>query len=281
MLAFRDINIFPSHSKRAAVVAWVVDPSIRDAEFYVYRRKDEGAEWQLLNEEPAFGQMYTDLDFNVNVKLANPGYKVLAILNGKEFVSPDITLYSKTGRQAYGVAHMIIREKYMQARQDGIPVLYYPLARNGKTNAALDPDTGQRVKATCPASADGGGEEDDDYGTYYADGYCRPFLTYIRLLGEFAQRENVLDTGVFDASTQRAELLSFPYPRTDDMIVDVTTDRRWKVGDQIQTNLVKGVIPIGHVCKISLQAHNDPCYSVPVPDNYPELVRNLTWPEVK
>lgn len=279
MLPFRDVNIFPSHFNNAAVVAWIVDPRIRDAEFYVYRRVDEGGDWELLNTDPVFGSTYTDTGFSVRNKLSNPGYKILAVLNGKEFVSPDITLYSRTGRKAYGVARTILRSKYLQARLDGIPVLYYPLARNGKTNESLDPDTGQRVKASCPKglSADEQEEtgEQDDYGTYYADGYCRPYITYMRLLGEYAQKENVLDNGVYDASTVMVELLSFPYARTDDMIVDVATDRRWKVGDNIQTSLVKGVIPVCHKVKISLQAHNDPCYAVPIPDNYYDLKHRL------
>lgn len=281
MLAFRDVNIFPSYGRKAAVVAWVVDPALRDAEFYVYRRMDEGGEWELLNTEPVFGTTYVDTTLDVPNKLQTPGYKVLAILGKREFESPDITIYDKTGRKAYGVAHNIIRAKYIQARHDGIPVLYYPLTRNGKRNESLDPDTGQRVKAAC-ASGDGGeGSEQDDYGTYYAGGYCRPFLTYMRLLGEYAQRENVLDTGVYDASTVMVEMLAFPYVRTDDLIVDVATDRRWKVGDSIQTNMVKGIIPVSHKVKVALQPHNDPCYSVPIPDNYPELVRNLTWPEIR
>lgn len=284
MNAFRDINIFPSYSRKAAVVAWIVDPAIRDAEFYVYRSEDGTSEYELLNDDPVFGCTFTDTTLQVRNKLQIPYYRVLAILNGKEYESPVVALYDRVGREAYGVSHCIISEKYIQARQDGIPVLYYPLARNGKTNEALDPDTGQRIKATCPASSHVGGdgeEGNDDYGTYYADGYCRPFITYIRLLGGLAQKTNVLDVGVMDSSVQLAEFLAFPFPRTDDMVVDAATDRRWKIGDLIQTHLVKGIIPVGHNAKISLQPHNDPCYAVPIPDNYKALVDNLLWPEIR
>lgn len=275
MAKFRDIVVFPSYGRHASTVAWMVDPSIRDAEFYVYRSFDMNGDYELLNEEPVFGNIYTDTTFYTPNKLQIPVYRLLAIIDGKEYESPEVALYAKTGRKAYGVAHSIIRSKYLQARQDGLPVLYYPLVRNGKTNSAMDPDTGQRTKAVCSSPDREPG--DDDYGTRYAGGYCRPYLTYVRLLGETAQKENILDVGVFDTSVMMAETLAFPFPRTDDMLVDVYTDRRWKIGDTIQTHMVKGVIPIGHTVKISLQSHNDPCYSVPVPDNYYDLVKEVAW----
>lgn len=275
---FYDISVFPSYGRNAATVAWSVAPAIRDAEFYVYRSIDGTGDYELLNDDPVFGRTFTDTGLKVQNKLQTPYYRLLAVKDGKEYDSPPVAVFDKVGRKAYGVAHSIIRAKHIQARADGIPVLYYPLARNGLTNESLDPDTGQRVVAVCTSSGDedyGSGGKSPDYGTYYADGYCRPFVTYMRFLEEPKQRQNILDTGVMDASVMTVELPAFPYPRTDDMVVDVTTDRRWKIGDTIQSYLVKGVVPVGHEVKVSLQAHNDPCYKVPVPDNYMELVGRM------
>lgn len=278
MQAFKDINIFPSYHNRTAIVAWVVDPSIRDAEFYVYRRIDGGAEWEALSTEPTYGSTFADTEFYIPNKVQQPMYKVLAIKGDKEWVSPDVALFSKVGRKAFGLAHNIIRAKYFQARQDGIPVLYYPLAKNGEKTSTLDSVTGQRTKADC---ATGDGETDEnDYNTYYAAGYYRPFITYIRFLGERVQKENILDTGIYDSTVLNAELLAFPPVRTGDMIVDVSTDRRWTVGANIQTDLVKGVIPVSYTAQISLQPHNSPCYAVPIPSNYNAMVRRLTWPSI-
>ena len=39
---FRDILIFPSYAKGMAVIQWFVDPQWKDAEFYIYRRRDGG-----------------------------------------------------------------------------------------------------------------------------------------------------------------------------------------------------------------------------------------------
>ena len=276
---FYDISVFPSYGRRAATVAWAVAPSIRDAEFYVYRSVDGTGDYELLNDDPVFGRTFTDADLSVPNKLQTPYYRLLAVKDGKEYESPPVAVFDKVGRKAYGVAHSIIRAKFIQARADGIPVLYYPLVRNGLTNESLDPDTGQRVVATCPAGGDAGsgeGGSSPDYGTFYAGGYCRPFVTYMRILEEPKQRQNILDVGMMDASVINVELPAFPFPRTDDMIVDVATDRRWKIGDTIQSYLVKGVVPVGHEARVSLQSHNDPCYQVPVPDNYMELLRRMT-----
>lgn len=267
---FRNILIFPSYHKRTAIVAWVVDPKIKDAEFYVYRKIDGGAEWELLNDEPVFGTTFADTKFYIPNKVQQPVYKVLAILGNDEYVSPEVALFSRTGRKEFGLAHNIIRAKYLQARQDGIPILYYPLVKNGEKNATLDAVTGQRIQASCP--------DENDYGTYYAQGYYRPFLTYIRFLGERVQRTSILDTGITDSTEMNAELLAFPPVRTGDLIVDVATDRRWIVGDNIRTDNVKGIIPVSYTAQITLQAHNAPCYGVPIPTNYPEMISKLTWP---
>lgn len=277
---FLDISIFPSHARRTAIVAWTTIPELKPAEFYVYRKWDGGAEWELLNTTPATGTTYADTTFSILNKEQVPCYKILAILDGKEYVSPEVALFAKAGRKAFGVAHNIIRAKYLQARQDGLPVLYYPSRKNGPMNSSLDAITGQRLIAACPQtnSIDPEDDADNDYGTYYAGGYYRPFLTFVRLMGAKLQRESRLDDGIYDESVQQTEFLAFPPVRTGDMVVDVATDRRWFVGESIKAEMVKGIIPVGYAANLTLQAHNHPCYTVPIPDNYPEMLRQLVWP---
>ena len=166
---FRDVSIFPSHYNKSAIVAWIVDPAIKDAEFYVYKKHDGGAEWELLNEEPVYGTTYADTDFNIPNKVQEPAYKVLALLDGEEYESPEVAIFSHVSRKAFGVAHNIIRAFYAQARQDGIVVLYYPLIKNGAMSASLDDVTGQRTKEPCVASG--------DYGTYYEGGFAQQSIS--------------------------------------------------------------------------------------------------------
>lgn len=277
---FLDVAIYPSHAKRVAIIAWTVIPALKDAEFYIYKKWDGGAEWELLNTVAAKGTTYADTDFTFRTKNQVPHYKILAILDGKEYVSPDVALFSHVNRKAFGVAHNIIRAKYLQARQDGVPVLYYPAIKNGAMNAALDDVTGQRLEAVCTQnnSTDPEADADNDYGTYYEGGYYRPFLTFVRFMGAKIQRETRLDEGIYDESTQHTKFLAFPPVRTGDMVVDVATDRRWFVGESIQAELVKGIVPVGYTAELTLQAHNHPCYTVPIPSNYTEMLRRLTWP---
>lgn len=279
---FLDVAIYPSHAKRVAIIAWTVIPALKNAEFYIYKKWDGGAEWELLNTIPATGTTYADTDFVFRTKEQVPHYKLLAIVDGKEYESPDVALFAHANRKAFGVAHNIIRAKYMQARQDGLPVLYYPAIKNGAMNASLDDITGQRLTATCPDknSTDPNADADNDYGTYYEGGYYRPFLTFVRFMGGKLQRENILDDGIYDESVQQTKFLAFPPVRSGDMVVDVSTDRRWFVGSSIQAELVKGIIPVGYTAELALQAHNHPCYTVPIPDNYSTMLRRLTWPTV-
>lgn len=280
---FRDVSIFPSHARRAAIVAWIVSPVIADAKFYVYRKLDGGAEWERLNDEPVYGTTFVDTSFYIPNKVQVPCYKVVAVDgDGKVHMSHEQAMFDRTGRKTYGVAHYIIRTKYYKARQDGIPVLYYPAVKNGRMSSSLDDLTGQRLKAGCSstgdsADPDAGEDDDNDYGMYYAKGFYRPFITYIRFIGQKLQRQDRLDDGIFDASVQNVEFLAFPPVRTGDMVVDVPTDRRWLVGSSIKEENVRGIVPVGYVSTLSLQDTNDPVYGVPVPTNYHYMIRRLSW----
>lgn len=271
---FRTINILPAHIAKTAIVSWTTSPEIADAEFRVYRKYDGGGTWELLTDEPVYGTTYADTTFDIKNKVQVPMYKILAVKDGKEYVSPDIALFSRSTRIDYGVAQNIIRMKYLQARHDGTPVLYYPLIRNGKMSSSLDSATGQRVQASCP----GASGEDGDYGTYYSGGYYRPFVTFVRFLGARLEKENLLDVGKFDSTVQDAQFLAFPPVRAGDMIVDVATDNRWVVDDSINPELIRSAIPVGYTAKVSLQPHNDPCYGVPLPTNYKEMLDRLLCP---
>lgn len=282
MRVFRDIRIFPSHYKNTAIVSWIVDPSIADASFYIYRKWDGGAKWELLNETPVIGaNTYADTTLDIKNKIQVPAYRILAIVNEgtkdeKEYASAEVGLFTPVERKAFGIAHNITRSLYLQARQDGIPVLYYPNIKNGKVSDNVD-DTGQRTKAPCVTDDDT--TAINDYGEYYAGGYYRPFLTYVRFIGPRLVRENRLDEGLFDDAVQNAVFMAHPPVRSGDLVVDVSTDRRWIVSNNVKANTVKSVIPVSYEAVINLQEHNDPCYAVPIPDNYPELLRRLVCPQ--
>lgn len=271
---FRAINILPSHVAKTAVVSWIVDPAISDAAFRIYRKYDGGSTWELLNETAVYGTTYADTTFDIPNKTQTPMYRILAVKNGKEYISPDVAVFSKSSRVDYGLAQNIIRVKYLQARHDGTPVLYYPLIRNGKMSSSLDSLTGQRVVASCPGDTSATG----DHGSYYEGGYYRPFVTFVRFLGARLEKENLLDVGKFDATVQDAQFLSFPPVRSGDMIVDVATDNRWVVNDSIDPELIRAAIPVGYTAKVSLLPHNHAAYGVPLPTNYQEMLNNLTWP---
>lgn len=277
---FYDVKIFPSHSKKTAIVAWRTAKFLRSAEFYVYRKWDGGAEWELITESPVFGTTYADTGFNIRNKTDVPHYKVLALLDGDEYESPDVALFAHTDRKAFGIAQNIIRANYLQARQDGIPILYYPAIRNGKMSSALDDVTGQRESVKCDEvnTEDPEVTDTNDYGAYYEGGYYRPFITFIRFMGARVQRNNILDEGVYDETVQNVKFLAFPPVRTGDLVVDVATDKRWFVGASITAHLIKGVIPVAYSAFLTLQPNTHQCYDVPIPSNYNYLLHTLTWP---
>lgn len=270
MIPFRHIHILPSYHSKTAVIKWDVAPELKDAEFYIYKKLDGGQEWVLLNTEPVYGTIYLDTDFYSKNKLDNPHYKLLALLNDKEYISDQVALFSNLRRREFGIIKKIIITKFLQAKHDGIPVLYYPAIKNGKVSVNLDPITGQRISVSCQNED----QDTNDYGTYYQGGYCAPFITFIRLLGSNLQRTSLTEVGKWDESVQNVEMLPYPPVRSGDMIVDVVTDKRWIINDSIKPQEFKG-IPVSYITTMSLQPRNEQCYGVPIPDNYYDMGKQL------
>lgn len=267
---FRRIHILPSYNSRTAVVQWYVDPTIKDAEFYVYKKQDGGQEWKLLNEYPVYGTIFLDTDFYSVNKYDTPHYKLLAILGDKEYESEQVAVFSHIRRVEFGIIKKMIMTKFIHAKHDGIPVLYYPAIKSGKLSSNIDPITEQRMYATCTQD----NSETSDYGKFYEGGYCHPFITFIRLKGSKLERTSLTDEGVWDESVQHIETLPYPPVRSGDMIVDVCTDRRWIINESIKPNEFKG-IPVGYETTMSLQPRNSECYAVPIPDNYEQMLKQL------
>lgn len=267
---FRHVHILPAYSSKTAVVQWEVDPSIKDAEFYIYKKQDGGQAWKLLNDAPIYGQVYLDTDFYSSNKIDVPHYRILAIHGGKEYESDQIALYSHLRRREFGIIKKIIMTKFLQAKHDGIPVLYYPAIKSGLVSLNIDPVTGMRQASSCS----GENEENKDYGTYYQGGYCAPFITLVRLLGSKLQRQTLTEVGTWDESTQNIEILPYPPVRVGDMIVDVSTDKRYLINENIKPSEFKG-IPVSYTTSMSLQPRNADCYQVPIPDDYFDKLKQL------
>lgn len=267
---FRHIHILPSYHSKTAVVQWDVDPELKNSEFYIYKKQDGGQKWELLNTDPIYGNMYLDTNFYSTNKLDVPHYKLLAIDGDKEYESEQVAIYSHLRRREFGIIKKIIMTKFLQAKHDGIPVLYYPAIKNGKVSTNIDPVTGQRMGTSCPDED----QDTNDYGTYYQGGYCPPFITFVRLLGAKLQRSSLTETGNWDETTQNIEILSYPPVRAGDMIVDVATDKRYIINENIKPQEFKN-IPVSYTTSMSLQSRNSECYQVPIPTNYDFMLKQL------
>ena len=270
MIAFRHIHILPSYHSKIAVVQWDVDPKLKDAEFYIYKKQDGGQQWELLNTEPVYGNMYLDTNFYSTNKVDVPHYKLLAIDGNTEYESEQIAVYSHLRRREFGIIKKIIMTKFLQAKHDGIPVLYYPAIKGGKVSTNIDPVTGQRMSTSCKNED----SDTNDYGTYYQGGYCAPFLTFIRLRGAKLERSNLTEIGKWDESTQQIELIPYPPVRPGDLIVDVATDKRYIINDSIKPHEFKN-IPISYEASMSLQPRSAECYGVPIPQDYIDRLKQV------
>ena len=267
---FTSIRIFPSNARKTAIIVWRVTKDLEGAAFYIYKKVDGGATYELLNTTPVYDTTFVDTTFYVMNKGLEPFYRILAIKDGVEVDSPEVSLYNNiVGRKAFGIAQNIIRSKYLlAAKGDGIPVLYYPAIRTGPHSDNIDDITKQRTKAYC--------DGDPDNGSYYKNGFYPPYFTFIRLLEPKTIRTDRLDVGYVDSNTPVTEFLNFPPVRYRDLVIDVEQDKRYLVGKSIRCDKLKGVIPLSYTAPLDLQQTNDPVYNVPIPDNYEELLQNYT-----
>lgn len=264
---FKEIQLYPSYGKKSLIIRWKVDSFLSDAVFYVGKARDRGAEYVTLNEIPIRGTTFVDTDFIIPNREEVSAYKIVADKGGTLYTSDSVGVFSRMTRKDFGISQNIIRMKYLQASKgDGIGVLYYPAVKSGEVSMAIDPASGMRYKATCPG--------DTDMGGYYANGFYRPFYTFIRILNsrQTTLERSAAGEGLDDTVSLSAEFLPFPPVRTGDLIVDVETDNRYLIGKQIQTDMLRGVVPLSYTTTIELQQRSMPVYSFDPPDNYYQLI---------
>lgn len=266
---FINVSVQPSYGANKAIVSWTVQTGYEDADFYVYRSKNNGRPpWELINEEPATMGMLEDDNFVVENRLQQVYYRIYMKKDTEEYDSVIFSYFDKLSRRQYGGINKMMRlELKRMSTGNGIQVLHYIPLNKGEPNPNFDEETGQLLGPDCPEDA----PEDDSYGQRYIGGYNSPLYTWLELPVRGADLLSDLDNGMGmdDTHIAQARMLAFPKPQRGHLIIHPSTDNRYVVGEHVKGHYFRGVVPVAYDTRLHLLRRGDPRYRVPVPDELP------------
>jgi len=264
MQPFIDIAVRPAYGKHLAVVTWNVQHRFLDGDFFVWRSVNGHKGWELLNEEPVHGTVFSDLKAHDNAF-----YRILLEHRGESYDSPIIGLYDKLTRDEYRAVRKMMNIEYetMVTGRQGIRMLLYTPLTSGVLAPGVDPHTKQRFSTGLPEDP-----ELDSYGELYVGGFAAPLVTYVKLsqVSPYTHSDAEDKSATTTDQDFAARFLAFPIPSRGDLLIHPETDKRYAVGETTQGYYFRGVIPTAFDVKLSCLYLSDPRYRVPVPVLEPE-----------
>lgn len=269
---FTSVTVQPSYGSRKTLVTWTVLDEYEDGDFYVLRSPDGVRSWKLLNVVPANNFQLEDDLFIVDNRVQVTHYRVyLKHPTLGEFDSPPIGLFDTLTRSEYGIARNIMLREIarMHNGRNAVEVLHYIPLASGTPNPHYDPDTNQKYGAECPST----GPEDASYGLPFIGGYGLPIRTWVELKSMAPEVTSVDNAGLGNTEqvvVRRARMVAAPKPHRGHLLVNVHTDDRYAVGEEIIPYRFRGVAPVAYDVTLHLLRRGDPRYRVPIPNPLPD-----------
>lgn len=280
MSVFRNIRVYPNHGSRSAVLTWATAVNVSPGNVFV-AYSDTGAPktWELINAGAPVAYslgLYHDTSLHVNSGAVVGFYRLLLVNPEGDHFSESIGIYGDITPREYGMVRAIMHREFTELRAaNGYPVWHCITKTSGEKARNVDPDTDETRGLECAGTA----QADSSYGLPFLGGFHPPILTWIRAMtvdkGTIRDSEN--DTSPRETDTAAIRMLAFPKPSRGHMIVDPTTDRRYLVGDEIKTFMLRGVIPIAYEATMEFLATSDPRYRFEVPQIDTKNYRHIPY----
>lgn len=251
---FTHITCYPIYPK-SVYLTWglkssEVDPG--DYSYNVYRSGSPEGPWEKLNSLPMPNEpSYSDETPNLNSKYRDIYYFVEAISGrGTVYTSPVKNLVRNVERREYVKATEINRQEMVLLRQyAGTEVHIFKKKHYGENCSCYDPITESIMISDCK----------DCGGTRFVGGYWNPIRTYAAISPEsMGSNENSeLKTEII-----RTEAWITAYPRVidDDILVEVSTNRRWVIKRVQNTELRR--FPVKQNLVLHELSRSNPEYSL-------------------
>lgn len=268
MSVFRNVRIYPQHGARSATITWELTAGTPAGDVYAaFSTTGTRGTWQELNPDTPVASglgMYADTTLFMNKGNADGFYRLMLIAAGSDYMSEPFQIMGDITRREYGAIRAIIHREFTEMRvTNGFPVWHCIPREFGELAASTDPDTGKQEGeegciVTDPAVR--------SYGLTFQGGFYRPILTWMRVL---AHSEGLKDDpeqfSPEDTLKTSVRLMAFPRPAREHMIVDLATDMRYLLGDEIKPYRFRGVIAIAYEATLEHLGQADERYQFPLP----------------
>ena len=251
---FTHLTCYPIYPK-SVYLSWGLKADFVDPGTYsytVYRSGSPEGPWEKLNSIPLPNDpSYLDSEPNLSSKYRDIYYFVEAISGrGTTYTSPVKNLLRNVERREYIKATEINRQEMVLLRQyAGTEVHIFKKKHYGEVCSCYDPVTESIMISDCETCA----------GTRYVGGYWNPIRTFAAITPEsMAVNEN----SELKTEIVRTEAWITAYPKvTDgDLLVEVSTNRRWVIKRVQNTELRR--FPVKQSMVIHELSRDNPEYSI-------------------
>lgn len=269
---FTRFTVQPAYADLSAAVAWDFNARVAAGKVLIFRSEYAGSPpWVLINGEGTQASVgFFQDDISV---LRERDYKQIfyraCLISGNDQIDSPITSFTSwlAPNEIKGVSRIMKNElRAMHTNRRGnisgngqLVGMFVPLD-SGVPCADLDSLTQQQLG---PGPTGG---PDDCFGTPFKGGFGPQVTTWIVMNQVKTGREGALgvDTAALQTTTVKARMLAFPRPVPRGLLVSLSTNDRYVIGDDIMTYYFKGVIPFAHDVELTKLMVSDPRYRVPI-----------------
>lgn len=261
---FKSVQILPRRGLGQSILYWTQDGALDGYNVYVaFSITGADGSWKVLNPDtpvPVAVGTYVDDSFESHSEHAVGFYRLLATNGTTNVFSKKYGIYDVLQPAEFGIVNGIIEREFIECRAaNGIP-MWHCIPRDWGTLASnTDPDTNETTGIECDPTS---------FGEKYEGGFYPPVLTWVRWLsvGSMTIKDTESGSGLTADTLRRARLLAWPKPVTGHMLVDPVTDRRYLVGQRINTHALRDIMPVFYEVDLDFLSQTDPRYKFDMPD---------------
>lgn len=220
------LPIYPSHMQ----IQWTVEDKASSlGTIEVLRSQSESGPFNVIASLEASDYNYSDQEPNLMGLNRNYWYiiKANSLYSDTEFVlsSPKTCEYELKGHRAK-VARKARRDLKIQLeRLNGVPIIILKRRTFGpRCTECFNPMTNDVLYSHCNTC----------YGTTYVDGYHDPIYTFGKI-DPVAVQETIGTSGPNQSAMTGLTIVDYPVVELNDIVVEVKTNRRFKVLRKIQS----------------------------------------------
>lgn len=246
------------YGRTSTVIQWNVAPELRGMGSITFKLELSGnptGPWELVAENLTDTLVYEDMNSSTFGALKDKYYRVST--QDGAFVSEPRPVLGQMPKKQYLISRKIFNdETVMLKKANGTAMAVIKRKHWGDRCSCVDPVTKLSLNSDCELC----------HGTKIIQGYYEPILTYGNIQPSSLGTDYGAAGSVPEIETTQGMLLSFPLVYKDDILVELDTNKRWKVVSSKSTELLRNAVHQDII--VSLLPVTDPVYGLEVKSCY-------------